>query len=179
MRGRRFRTWAKWWCTLAAALAVGVAVFSKFYWVDRVSISSDGATIRSVRIREGLLSWYRFKPGLPDPDARRYAEKYGGAPQWTASRTNGWFWGLPGEAGINFPGVQWHAGLLYARDPSACTIGVSAVYPVLLTTIPAAFLWYKDRRRLGPHQCKKCGYDRQGLAADTKCPECGSPPAIA
>jgi hypothetical protein len=54
---------------------------------------------------------------------------------------------------------------------------MSVLYPVLLTTIPAAFLWYQDRRRFGPQGCQKCGYDRRGLAADSKCPECGTVPA--
>jgi hypothetical protein len=33
-----------------------------------------------------------------------------------------------------------------------------------------------ERGRFGPHACKKCGYDRHGLAADAACPECGTVP---
>jgi hypothetical protein len=45
----------------------------------------------------------------------------------------------------------------------------------------AAALWYGDirARRRGRDTCRSCGYDRRGLAADAKCPECGTVPAPA
>ena len=52
---------------------------------------------------------------------------------------------------------------------------VTLIYPGLLTTAPAAILWYRGRRRPGAHQCAKCGYDRRGLAPDAAYPECGKP----
>jgi rubrerythrin len=33
------------------------------------------------------------------------------------------------------------------------------------------------RRRMRRDLCPRCGYDRRGLAADAKCPECGSVPS--
>jgi hypothetical protein len=42
------------------------------------------------------------------------------------------------------------------------------------------FLWRRLRRperRTELGQCPECGYDRRGLAADAKCPECGTVPA--
>ncbi len=47
---------------------------------------------------------------------------------------------------------------------------------VLLTAMPTAWLFWRDRRR-APGLCVKCGYDLRG--ADHKvCPECGSPPPL-
>jgi hypothetical protein len=91
MRQRRLRKWAKWTCTLAAALAVALAVSNP---------------------RKGTHHQY----------------------------------------------------------------GVVLLYPVLLTALPAALLWYADCRRSKPGACGRCGYDRAGLAADAKCPECGTAP---
>jgi hypothetical protein len=49
--------------------------------------------------------------------------------------------------------------------------------PFLLFAVPTALLWRRDhiatkRARIG--RCPLCGYDRRGLAADAKCPECGT-----
>jgi hypothetical protein len=44
---------------------------------------------------------------------------------------------------------------------------------VLSTTITMR-LDAKARRRERPHLCPNCHYDRAGLAADAKCPECGN-----
>jgi peptidoglycan/LPS O-acetylase OafA/YrhL len=66
---------------------------------------------------------------------------------------------------------------LAVSNPSKGThhrYGVALLYPVLLT---AVLLWYADRRRFAPGRCAKCGYDRAGLGAVAKCPECGTVPA--
>lgn len=55
--------------------------------------------------------------------------------------------------------------------------------PALAAGLSAAPFWWTDirdgrrRRRLG--HCPQCGYDRAGLAAEIKCPECGTVPAAA
>jgi hypothetical protein len=49
---------------------------------------------------------------------------------------------------------------------------------VVLTAKPATgarLLW----RGLNSGDCPRCGYDRGGLAADSKCPECGTVPTTA
>jgi hypothetical protein len=66
--------------------------------------------------------------------------------------------------------------VLYSRRYWGWTIGISLVYPVLLTVGLAALLWYADRGRPGPFACKKCNYDRRGLPVGVNCPECGTVP---
>jgi hypothetical protein len=50
---------------------------------------------------------------------------------------------------------------------------------LLAVSVAHAFVWrrqrvdYKEYRRIA---CRACGYDRRGLAADAKCPECGTVP---
>ena len=56
--------------------------------------------------------------------------------------------------------------------------------PIWLLACLAAFvvvltlrLDARARRRANVHLCRKCTYDRTGLAPGALCPECGSPPA--
>ncbi|HVU63861.1 MAG TPA: hypothetical protein VHC70_07785 [Phycisphaerales bacterium] len=49
------------------------------------------------------------------------------------------------------------------------------------TALATAAAWVFDsraRRRARLNLCPKCTYDRAGLAAGAKCPECGEPPAL-
>jgi hypothetical protein len=67
------------------------------------------------------------------------------------------------------------------RDPQDGTVDVRVPAWILLvlTATPAVVLWWPQvravRRRLAG-RCPKCGYDRRGIAADAKCPECGTVP---
>ncbi len=56
---------------------------------------------------------------------------------------------------------------------------ISLGYPFLLAAAPASFLWRAEiiaRRRSRAGLCKNCGYSRDTLAPNTKCPECGTAP---
>jgi hypothetical protein len=99
--------------------------------------------------------------------------------RWVLIRTHNWYWGYAGEVAYFGSAGGWNAGILYGRDLSELHVGMSLLYPVALTLIPAALLWYADRRRRGPGSCGGCGYDRAGLAVGVKCPECGTVPASA
>jgi len=44
--------------------------------------------------------------------------------------------------------------------------------PFLCVAIPTAILWWRDRRRISPGHCQKCGYDLTGNVSGV-CPECG------
>jgi hypothetical protein len=166
MRRRRLLRWAKWTSTLAAGLALGAAVFSGLFMSYYEIVSADTRRSSLLFLGEGL-AWCRYSAShTRDSNARPSGGGVG--------RLVRWDWGLTGDARSHLLGLNWRAGVLWTRTPFGWELGVSVVYPVLLTTIPAAFLWYKDRRRFGPHACKGCGYDRRGLPAEAKCPECGT-----
>ena len=88
----------------------------------------------------------------------------------------GWEWGWTNPPRSNPRADDWHYGFSYSRSPSGFFFGMTLVYPALLTTLAASLLWRWDfvvRRRERVGLCKKCGYDRRGLAAGAACPECG------
>jgi hypothetical protein len=169
MKWRRLRKWAKWACTLAAAVIVGAAVFSLFSYAIYAQVSSDGKTARIVAISGGRLGF----------QVRRGYDMMGTpiSMGWSTQDPVPWSWGMT-DHGTTTP--KWHGGFLwYGPGGPVCMWGgsVTLLYPFLLTTIPAALLWYRDRRHFGPGLCPKCGYDRAGLAADATCPECGAVPS--
>ena len=45
--------------------------------------------------------------------------------------------------------------------------------PLLILAVPTAILWRRDRRRIPPGHCGKCGYDLTGNESGV-CPECGT-----
>jgi len=44
--------------------------------------------------------------------------------------------------------------------------------PFVAVSMPTALLWWRDRRRIPPGHCRKCGYDLTGNVSGV-CPECG------
>lgn len=71
--------------------------------------------------------------------------------------------------------LQWtFEGLFNGRD---VFLAVPLWLPTLLAATPAAWIWWRDRRRRlhGPHLCPTCSYDlRGGGHSGGKCPECGN-----
>ena len=57
-------------------------------------------------------------------------------------------------------------------------VGIPYWLCFLLTAIPTAWLWHRDRRRVRPGCCLRCGYDLTGNLSGV-CPECGEKTAIA
>jgi hypothetical protein len=165
MRRRRFRIWAKWGFTIAAAVMVGVAVASGFAGCSRTGVSDDRSLVWAIGVAGGMVEFDYIE------DAPHVLPR-GAKPGWWIERDR-WDWDYL-RLGRH---SSWHLGILWQRNATGFDAGVHILYPVLLTTIPAVFLWNKDRRRFGPHQCKKCGYDRGGLDPNAKCPECGTTPA--
>jgi hypothetical protein len=166
MRRRWLRKWAKWLCTVAALTALGVSVLSGFRRALYVWVSKDSKTLRLVQIEGGqlfLAQWNGYDMiGFPMHEG------------WSIGRARTWSWGITGASN----GPPWRGGFLWDRPNAivgvAWYVGASLLYPAILTTVPAALLWYADRRRSGPYACATCGYDRTGLATESKCPECGA-----
>jgi hypothetical protein len=44
--------------------------------------------------------------------------------------------------------------------------------PFLLVALPTSYLFWRDRRRIPPGRCRKCGYNLTGNVSGV-CPECG------
>lgn len=166
MRRKRLKKWptrGKWVCTLAAGLVAALAAFSACWGIYYYAFSADGEVVVNFSVESGLVYWYRQS----DFGYLEYAGRSG----VRLDATREWHWGLPDEVHV---ATDWRAGLEYTWSPTQHILGVSLGYPILLFSTSAALLWYADRRRFGPHQCSRCGYDRGGLAADAKCPECGT-----
>jgi len=45
--------------------------------------------------------------------------------------------------------------------------------PLVVATVLTATLWWRDRRRIPPGHCQKCGYNLTGNVSGV-CPECGT-----
>jgi hypothetical protein len=166
MKRPRVRKWAKWACTVAAVVAVTVASLSAFLSCTRVVSRSKPRLFRSIALKGGLL-WVSESDGwgweVPTTDSG-----------WIVRCVRGWNWGLAGEPlPMGTPG-PWRAGVARYKTSDEWHAGVSLMYPVILTVIPVGLLWWADRRCVRPGRCSGCGYDRRGLAAGAKCPECGT-----
>jgi hypothetical protein len=168
MRRRRIRKWAKWACTVAAVLAVGVAVVSRFRGVAYLIADSADTNCLIVGFGEGLVG-FTFRGPAP-------ADRPPGPSSWLIGPSERWLWGLSRDLPALAPAGHGGAGVLWWNTASERGFLVSVLHPALVTSIPAALLWYADRRRLRPGACGGCGYDRAGIAPDTACPECGKVP---
>ena len=145
-----------------------MAEVSGFRTIRYVWVSRDGATFGDVRFINGLIM---FEYG--DATAWRLRSA---PPRASLERVEGGYWETLKVVWLFGADSGWFAGLKCVHWPWGWSVGVSLLYPVLLTAGPAALLWYADRRRSAPGSCGRCGYDRRGLAVGVKCPECGATP---
>jgi len=86
---------------------------------------------------------------------------------WDVSQLR-WSWGLVGvrlPVKVDNVPVNTVNGKLY---------GLGLWLPCICIGFPAAILFYRDRRRIPPGHCQKCGYNLTGNESG-KCPECGKP----
>jgi hypothetical protein len=67
-------------------------------------------------------------------------------------------------------GPFWHS------DPVLWQCTVPPELPLAVSFLAVAAAWlaeWRTRRRVVQGRCPACNYDRAGIAADAKCPECG------
>jgi hypothetical protein len=169
---RRLAIWAgygAWALTLAAGVVALAGVFSMLYWTRHLALSAPFGTLRLIDLSHGVL-WV---------EERRYSAGLSRAlpPEWTVVRMPSWGWGFGPNDGGSRTLLEWCVGVRYRPLPYGYDLGLNLLTPLVLTALPAAALWYLARRRAGPGRCRKCGYDRAGLEALSKCPECGTVPA--
>jgi hypothetical protein len=164
----KWAAWGRWACTLVAGLLAVLAVFSAFWGISYSSVSADGNVMVFVCVEAGLVNAGR--------DADFGFPEYAGQSGVRLHPTREWHWGVQDEP---HTASDWRTGFEWTWNPTQRFAGVSLVYPTALASVAAAVLWYRHRRAFGPGRCRKCGYDRRGLSADAKCPECGTVPGRA
>ncbi|MFH1746135.1 MAG: hypothetical protein ABIG44_03720 [Planctomycetota bacterium] len=76
-------------------------------------------------------------------------------------------WGLQ-EPDDNRP----HVWLTVINHKVSVGVVVPLWMPFVTLAAPTAFLWWRDRRRIPPGHCRKCGYNLTGNVSGV-CPECG------
>jgi hypothetical protein len=146
------------WCaTGAALLAIGASTLSLFYTFGVVRTvagptASDRPVHTMIAMQWGGLAWNTSATRITGKDA--------------AIGTHWRCYPLQRRELWNFisvsPGDGFLPAWLLVSPPLALTLAMWASY-------------FLRRLRGRPHQCA-CGYDRRGLAADAKCPECGAVP---
>jgi hypothetical protein len=78
------------------------------------------------------------------------------------------FWDDPRSYGFTRPKGYFDLGIGDKR-----IVRIPLWMPLIVTLIPTAFLFWRDRR-IPPGQCLKCRYDLTGNTSGV-CPECGNP----
>ncbi len=187
----RIRKTIKWGGAVVTVLLVVVWIGSGWWWVHWGSGKANEFNVRcgtvNIVYEIGRPTAHTSSPGwrVGRPNAQVPFTIY-----WGFSREIHWYdlpipqqppqaidptvlLGLPGSAPRrNTPAASTPLQRTYEYE-----------FEVAIWPLPAAalfftaFLWYLDtlaRRRARLNLCPKCHYDRTGLAAGAKCPECGA-----
>jgi hypothetical protein len=159
----RIRKTVKWGGAAVTLLLVAAWIASRWRTVSFASGHND-----EVGLTRGLLDIYiaedRTAPSLmPEGWGVGWPEPASGRPHWSW----GLWWGQDSLSSRRVPAVS--VPRLSVAVPLWALAGIS-----LLVTLTAWRLEALARRRSLIGLCPKCHYDRAGLAADAKCPECGS-----
>ena len=73
---------------------------------------------------------------------------------------------------------EWYTYRAYLHRSSSertSEVYIPIWMPFLLTAVPTAIIFWRDRRRIPAHCCQGCGYDLTGNTSGV-CPECGVQP---
>jgi hypothetical protein len=163
MRRRRFRTWAKWACTLLAAgllLATTLSLWRHlFCW----------GIIGSHQIRLGFDRRVSYLTVEAPLRVGEYAG-WGAAAQRSAGpRLINSYWRWPSQE--------------MASPPQSYRMFATPFWaPLIALTLPIALISLDEalaRRRKNLGLCPHRNYDRRGLPSEAKCPECGTIPVRA
>ncbi|HVU64535.1 MAG TPA: hypothetical protein VHC70_11205 [Phycisphaerales bacterium] len=149
-RIRKTIKWGKYGGAAVTLLLVVVWIGSGLY-----HIAWQGKSGASLGIAEGIC-------------------RVGYLPDWYSMGLDpGWEWYRETFHPFRFQwGFDWISG-------SGWTLDVPLWLPTLVAFSTASVAWCLDalarrRARGGVNLCPKCNYDRAGIAADAKCPECGA-----
>lgn len=108
----------------------------------------------------------------------RQVDVYGGAViaygAYVPGNTEGWHvWRrTPEDYRYGSTGHIWRPYFVYYASNDFLRIVIPFWIPFLLTTVPAAILWLRDRATPS-HCCQTCAYDLTGNTSGV-CPECGN-----
>ena len=78
----------------------------------------------------------------------------------------------PGTRKILMPRARTH--LIPSLVLKKNRVNLPTWMPPIVFGVPTALLWWRDRHRIPPGHCRKCGYDLTGNVSG-RCPECGEP----
>ena len=89
--------------------------------------------------------------------------------------TFGWHVERPRSVETWLPLPTVKQSMLWVSSPLVTwEIGLPIWILLLPAAISTAFLFWRDRRRIPPGHCQRCGYNLTGNVSG-KCPECGTP----
>lgn len=134
--------------TIAAAVTVGVAVYSCIWYTHCVASQKPGGLWRTVTLHRCVLS-FEYGPSKQFGVRGFYRPLAIGWPQWQLPRISDQY--------------------AYTND------SMSIIWIALPLTVAALWMWFvhiRRRNRFGAGKCVQCGYDLSGSAGGV-CPECG------
>ncbi len=150
----RFRRIVKWTGAVLCVVILGGWGLSTRNAIGYARCDDKKMLIRSIGVQGGQVHYVRhcYRKAFP-----------GFAPPWAPQR-----WVVessPFELGLAFP-----------SDVPADTLRIVRVplwLPFLIVALPTTFMFCRDRKRIPPGNCRKCGYNLTG-AEHERCPECGA-----
>lgn len=161
----RWTKWALFSLTVAFLFLWGLSlVVYAFHLSGRWQVRMDNGILLGTCYfgPESLTRDIVFRANVPAPSSRGWPTGWGYQSQFPYRRYTwrNWYPRYSTRPIPNHPGV-WS---LYVQIPLWIF--------VMLTGIPAAYLFRRDRNRRLPGHCRGCGYDLFGNTSG-KCPECG------
>ena len=162
------------WAGVGICIVMTCAWSASNRWViglprDGVSFTIDGGSLQIY----GGADWARNAVRPPQyvlPGSSGSVQRFPLRRYWTSSGRRS------SKLHLSGPWTNpWHT--VAGKDPylNSYTWSLNIpLYLVLLSAaLPTAFLWYRDRRRIPPGHCQRCGYNLTGNVSGV-CSECGT-----